>query len=100
MTTLRSTIGSILALALVTLAAPAAAFADGNSPATIAAVSGLAVDPSSHPAIPVVESLHESLVAIMKAAEQLRRNQNNPAVPETPRRAMVRYPTAMKGMER
>jgi phospholipid transport system substrate-binding protein len=61
-----------LILAMLMFTASTAAFAAGNSPATLADLSDLAVDPNlAHPAVSVVESLHASLIGIMKTAETL-----------------------------
>ncbi len=62
----------ILAVALLMFTTSASAIAEGETPASLADLSGLAVDPNpAHPAVPVVESLHASLIEVMKTAEQL-----------------------------
>ena len=67
-----ATAGSILALAIWILAASASASEDSEALAARAALSGLAVNPSfAHPSVPVVESLHASLIEIMKTADEL-----------------------------
>ena len=70
MKTRTGTAASILAFALLMFAATASG--DGEALAARAAMSGLAVDPASvHPSVPVVETLHASLIEIMKTADQL-----------------------------
>ena len=66
------TASSVFALAIFVSAAIASAAPEKESPAALADMSGLAVDPNAaHPAVPIVESLHASLVEIMKTAEEL-----------------------------
>lgn len=68
----RLTTATLLAVSLLLFATSASAFADADTPASRADLSGLAVDPHpAHPAVPVVESLHASLVEIMMNAKQL-----------------------------
>jgi phospholipid transport system substrate-binding protein len=66
------TLGSIVLVALAMFATTASASAENGSPASLPEVSGLGVDPSfAHSAVPVVESLHASLIEIMKTADEL-----------------------------
>jgi phospholipid transport system substrate-binding protein len=63
---------AILTIAVLMFAPGASASADGESPAVHAEVTGLAADPSlGSAAIPIVESLHNSLIVVMKSADEL-----------------------------